>query len=454
MSPSSARSNSSSTGSAEDLPYAVRIAASWAWRTGVILLMGGTLIWLMSKISLLIIPVLVAALMAGLLYPVVAWLTRHGVPRGLSVAITELGMIAVVLGALALVGRQLVTGFSDLRDQALQGVHQVQGWLSAGPLHLSADQIDKYVQDGVNVLQNNSSSILSGALTFGSTAGHFGVGLLLALFVLIFFLLEGARIWSFLVRLLPHVARRGADGAGRHGWGSMVSYVRIQLFVAFIDAVGIGGGAAIIGVPLALPLGVLVLLGSFIPVVGALVTGSVAILLALVANGLVNALIMLAIVLGVQLLESHVLQPLVMGKAVSLHPVAVILAVAAGSFLAGIPGALFAVPTLAVANTAVRYVASRGWEDDPLLPEDTGAGPHGHPPPDDGGAQPRTDPSIRAIRLQIRSLRMQGLRRPRRDRDAGARSERQDSPGQRSGPSASADPETSGGTPVRNENQR
>ncbi|MCZ2404419.1 AI-2E family transporter [Paenarthrobacter sp. Z7-10] len=431
MRPSSERSNSASPGPAEDMPYAVRIAASWAWRTGVILLMGGTLIWLMAKISLLIIPVLVAALLAGLLYPIVAWLTRHRVPRGLSVAITELGMIAVVLGALALVGRQLVTGFSDLRDQALQGVHQVQGWLSSGPLHLSADQIDKYVQDGVNALQNNSSSILSGALTFGSTAGHFGVGLLLALFVLIFFLLEGERIWSFLVRLLPHVARRGADGAGRHGWGSMVSYVRIQLFVAFVDAVGIGGGAAILGVPLALPLGVLVLLGSFIPVVGALVTGSVAILLALVANGVVNALFMLGIVLLVQLLESHVLQPLVMGKAVSLHPVAVILAVAAGSFLAGIPGALFAVPMLAVTNTAVRYVSSRGWEHDPLLPDDA------EPAPEldagiNGAPQRHVDPSIREIRLQIRSLRMQGLRRPRprSGRSVRARGARQGTPGQ------------------------
>jgi predicted PurR-regulated permease PerM len=134
------------------------------------------------------------------------------------------------------------------------------------------------------------------------------------------------------------------------------------MFVAAVDALGIGVGAAIIGVPLALPLGVLVFLGSFIPVVGALVTGVVAVLLALVANGPVNALIMLGIVLLVQQLEGHILQPLVMGKAVSLHPVAVILSVAAGSYLAGIPGALFSVPILAVANSAVRYIAARTWE--------------------------------------------------------------------------------------------
>ncbi|NYD79095.1 AI-2E family transporter [Arthrobacter cupressi] len=348
---------------AQDIPYGVRIAAAWAWRIGLILLVAGALIWLLSKVSFLIIPLMVASLLAGLLHPVVAWL-RKAMPQGLAVAITVLGFIGLIAGALALVGRQLATGFGELWQQALTGIQQVQSWLADGPLHITADQIDKYIEDGVNALQNNSSSILSGALSFGSTAGHFAAGLVLALFILIFFLLEGSRIWSFLVRLLPKRARAATDGAGRRGWASMVSYVRIQMFVAFVDAVGIGAGAAIIGVPLALPLGVLVFIASFIPVVGALVTGAIAVLLALVANGWVNALVMLGIVLLVQQLESHILQPIVMGKAVSLHPVAVILSVAAGSYLAGIPGALFAVPLLAVANTAVRYIAARTWEHD------------------------------------------------------------------------------------------
>lgn len=188
-------------------------------------------------------------------------------------------------------------------------------------------------------------------------------GALIALFVLVFFLLEGQRIWAFLVGMLPRQARPAADGAGRKGWTSLVSYVRVQVFVAAVDALGIGVGAAILGVPLALPLGILVFVSSFIPVVGALVSGAVAVLLALVANGPTNAVIMLIIVVAVQQVESHVLQPLVMGRAVALHPVAVILAVAAGSYIAGIAGALFAVPTLAVTNSAVRYIASRSWEN-------------------------------------------------------------------------------------------
>ncbi|KUM40323.1 AI-2E family transporter [Arthrobacter sp. EpRS71] len=349
---------------AEDIPYGVRIAAAWSWRAGLILLMIGALVWLLGKVSFLIIPVMVAALLAGLLHPVVKWLRNRKIPNGGAVAITVLGFIGVIGGALALVGRQLVTGFGALWQEALAGIQQIQTWLADGPLHLTADQIDQYISDGADALQNNSSSILSGALSFGSTAGHFAAGLVLALFILIFFLLEGSRIWAFMVRLLPRSARRATDGAGRRGWTSMVSYVRIQMFVAFVDAVGIGVGAAIIQVPLALPLAVLVFIGSFIPVVGALVTGAIAVLLALVANGPINALIMLAIVLVVQQLESHILQPLVMGKAVALHPVAVILSVAAGSYLAGIPGALFAVPLLAVVNTAVRYIAGRTWEHD------------------------------------------------------------------------------------------
>ena len=350
-----------------DIPYGVRIAAAWAWRLGLILVVGGGLIWLLSRVSFLIIPVMVAALLAGLLNPVAGWLRSRRLPNGAAVAITVLGFIGLIAGSLALVGRQLVSGFGELWTEALVGVEQVQGWLSDGPLHLTADQMDQYLREASAALQNNSSSILSGALSFGSTAGHFAAGLVLALFILIFFLLEGDRIWAFLVRLLPRNARAATFGAGRRGWTSMVSYARIQMFVAFVDAVGIGVGAAIIGVPLALPLSVLVFIGSFIPVVGALVTGAVAVLLALVANGPVNALIMLGIVLLVQQLESHILQPLVMGKAVALHPVAVILTVAAGSYLAGIPGALFSVPILAVANSAIRYIAGRTWEHEQVL---------------------------------------------------------------------------------------
>ncbi|GAA4656997.1 AI-2E family transporter [Arthrobacter cryoconiti] len=354
------------------VPFALKVAGDWAWRLALVLIVGAMLIWLLGKISILVIPLMVATLFAALLRPAMMGLRKIGVPRGLSVAITEVGLLVLVVGGLFLVGRQMVSGIAELSKQAVTGLIQIQAWLTTGPLSLSNDQIENYLQDALDALQNNSSTIASKALGIGSGFGHFAAGLLLTLFILIFFLLEGERIWAFLVRFFPRRARPAIDGAGRRGWTSLGSYVRVQILVAAVDAVGIGAGAAIIQVPLALPLGVLVFVGSFIPVVGALVTGAVAVLLALVANGWVNALIMLAIVLAVQQLESHLLQPFIMGRAVSLHPVAVILAVAAGSSVSGILGALFAVPLLAVANSSIRYIAERAWERDPALAAEYG----------------------------------------------------------------------------------
>jgi predicted PurR-regulated permease PerM len=362
------------------VPFGMQVAGAWAWRVGLILVVSAMVLWLLGQVGILVIPLMVAALFGALLMPVVKWLRRIGLPQGLAVAGTLVGLIGVVLGGLFLVGRQMVSGIASLGQQAVKGLIQIQGWLTSGPLGLSNDQIDSYLQEALDALQNNSNTILTKALGVGTGFGHFAAGLLLCVFILIFFLLEGERIWGFLVSFFPLRARPAIDGAGRRGWLSLGNYVRVQILVAAVDAVGIGAGAAIIQGPLAVPLGVLVFLGSFIAVVGALVTGAVAVLLALVANGWVNALIMLGIVLLVQQMESHLLQPFIMGRAVSLHPVAVILAVAAGSTVAGILGALFAVPVLAVANSFIRYIGARGWEHDPSLPDIHGVPPA---PPED-----------------------------------------------------------------------
>ncbi|WP_434993031.1 AI-2E family transporter [Arthrobacter sp. Ld5] len=350
-----------------DVPYALRIAASWAWRLALVIVVGGALVYLLTFISVLVIPLMIAGLVAALLMPLKIALHRRRVPDGLAVALTLVGFLGVVVGALVLVGQQLTVGMASLWGEAVAGVQQLLDWLSQGPLQLTATEVDQYLEELGAAVQDNSASILSGALSFGSTAGHVAAGIFLTIFALIFFLLDGPSIWRFVVGLAPVRARAAIDGAGRTGWLSMARYVRVQILVAAVDAIGIGVGAAIIGVPLALPLGVLVFFGSFIPVVGALATGSVAVLLALVANGWVNALIMLAIVLFVQQVEGHVLQPLVMGPAVALHPLAVVLAVAGGTIVAGIPGALFSVPILAVLNASVRYISRRAWEDDEIV---------------------------------------------------------------------------------------
>lgn len=359
------------------VPNGVRIAAAWSWRVGAILVLAGMLVWLFAPLRVLIIPLLIAILLTALLLPAKTFLIRHKMPNGLATAILILALIAFVSGALALVGRQLYVGFRELWDKALEGLTQIQQWLESGPLQLSADELGRIIDNVQGQLESNSSSIVSGALNVGSTAGEVGAGLLLTIFALIFILLEGEKIWNWIVKLAPVRARTAVDGAARKGWKSLTTYVRVQVFVAAVDAVGIAGLGALIGVPLALPLGVLIFIGSFIPIVGALFTGFIAVLLALVANGFWNAIAMLAIVLLVQQVESHILQPLVMGKAVHLHPLAVVLAVSGGTLVAGIAGALFAVPLMAFLNTTVRYLGQKPWraessaEPDDLQDSDT-----------------------------------------------------------------------------------
>lgn len=359
------RADSTDFQSAEDMPYAVRMAAAWAWRFLIVVAALGVLVWALSKISLLVIPVLVSALLAGLLSPVVNALnSRLAVPRGLAVGITLIGFFALVTAGLSLAGQRLTAGFNALWTQALAGIEQVQNWLFNGPLKLTNDDLQSVLDDTLAQLRGNATNILSEAISWTSAIGQILTGTLLAIFALIFLLLDGRKIGLFLINLLPRRARPAMDGALTRGWASLVSYVRVQMVVAMIDAIGIGLGAFFLGVPLAMPLGVLVFIGSFIPIVGALITGALAVLLALVANGWINALIMLAVVLLVQQAESNILQPLIMGKAVSLHPLAVVLAVAGGTMLAGIPGALFAVPLLAVLNAVIRYLSHRSWETD------------------------------------------------------------------------------------------
>ena len=344
------------------VPFAMEVAGAWAWR--IIMIVGaGWILWNgLAPVSLLVISLLVALLLAALLSPAVMLMRKKGIRAGGAAAIAVIGMILVLAGIISLTGQQLVRGFVSMADKATQGYQQLIGWLKDLGYEFGADQLNQLLDQVESAVTNNPSSVLHGVSQVGSTAAEVATGTLLTLFTLIFFLMEGERIWLFVTRLFPKDARAAVNGAGRAGWKSLGAYVRVQILVAAIDAIGIGTGAAILGVPLVIPLCVLLFLGSFVPVLGALVSGAVAVLLALVALGPVQALIMLGIVLLVQQIESHLLQPLIMGKAVSLHPLAVIFSVAGGSMIFGALGALFAVPTLAVVNAVVRYLANRGWE--------------------------------------------------------------------------------------------
>ena len=350
------------------LPRGLRVATASAWRFVVIAVAAGILIWLVIQLKLLVIPLMVAILVTALLWPAFTWMLARGVPRWLAIVLAVLGTVAVIGGLLWLAIWQITREWSSVQVRTTEAVGQFRQYLIDGPLHLTAQQIDDLLVQAGGYLQQQAEVLWSGALAVGSTVGHVASGAVLALFILLCTLADGGGIWSWVVRLFPRRARSEVDGAGRAGWRTVVTYARTQLLVATIDATGIALGAFLLGVPLAIPIGVLVFLGAFVPFVGAIVTGALAVFLALVYNGPWIALWMLVVVLGVQQLEGHVLQPLLMGSAVKVHPLAVVLVVAGGAMIAGIPGALFAVPLAAFINVVAVYLGRRA--NDPLAPPD------------------------------------------------------------------------------------
>lgn len=342
------------------VPASVQVAAAWAWRVLVVALAIGAVVLVMAYSKVIWVPVVVALLLTVLLTPFVELLQRRlRFGRGLASGVAVLGLLAVVAGLLTVAGREIVQGFGQLWGQAAAGVDELIVYLAQSPLGLDRAQIESYLAKAGDQVSASSGTLISGALSVTTTVAHVLAGTLVSLFCLLFFLKDGAQIWAWLLRLLPEPARLPAYEASRRGVVTLAAFTRTQILVALIDAVGIGLGAAILGIPLALPLGVLVFLASFVPFVGAIATGIIAILVALVDQGVGTALIMALIVLAVQQIESHVLQPLLLGHAVSLHPVAVLLSVAAGSLAAGIVGALFAVPFAATLNTVVLYLHGR-----------------------------------------------------------------------------------------------
>ncbi|MFV0320726.1 MAG: AI-2E family transporter [Microbacterium sp.] len=356
------RSRTVSTEVGSNLPRGLRVATAYSWRLLVVAAAIGLGVWLVIQLKLLVIPLLVAILITALLWPAFSFMLRHRVPRWLAIVISVIGTLAIVTGLLWLAVWQITRQWDSVQERTVDAIAQLRQYLIDGPLHLTADQIDELLAQAGEFIEQQSSLLWSGALAIGTTVGHVLTGVVLALFILLCLLADGGGIWRWAVRLFPKTARPAADGAGRAGWVTVVNYARTQLLVATIDAVGIGLGAFLLGVPLAIPVAVLVFLGAFVPIVGAVVTGALAVFLALVYNGWWIALWMLVVVLGVQQLEGHVLQPLLMGSAVKVHPLAVVLVVAGGAMIAGIPGALFAVPLAAFVNVVAVYLSARGWE--------------------------------------------------------------------------------------------
>ena len=353
----------------EDVPHALRIAAAWSWRLVIIAVATGAALWVIGRLHQVVIPVAIALLLSALLSPAVVFLRdRFRLHRSLATALVMIGGLAVIAGTLTLVITQFANSWDELSSKAGTGILKIQDWLKRGPAHLSDQQLNSLLSAVQNWLKTHQSTLTTGAVSTATTAVDVLASIFLIFFTTFFFLRDGRKIWQFLVRLLPAAGREPLGSAGEQSWGTLVAYVRATVLVAFIDAVGIGLGLLFLGIDLAFPLAALVFLGAFIPIVGATLSGTVAVLVALVTNGPVKALLVIAVVVGVQQLEGHVLQPLIMGRAVAIHPLAVIVAIATGVVLAGIIGALVAVPIVAVLNTAVRHLAARRADEPPPPP--------------------------------------------------------------------------------------
>jgi putative heme transporter len=340
----------------ESVTPRVRRAAAWSWRLLVILAAAIVVFRGLRLLGVVVVPVALALILTALLLPAVDRLDKYGAARGGAVAFVLVLGLAALTGIMAFVVNQFIDGAPQLVEQITRSIEGVRDWLANGPLHLRADQLTRAGDSVIESLRNHQTQLTSGALSTAGTIVEILTSALLLLFTLIFFLLGGRNIWQFITGIIPQAQRSRVREAGAAGFHSLAGYARATSLVALVDAVAIGSGLAIMGIPLALPLASLIFLGAFVPVVGALVTGVLAVIVALFAKGLVYALITLALIIAVMQLEAHVLQPLVMGRAVSIHPLAVVLGITTGGVLAGIIGALLAVPAIAFFNSFVRVL--------------------------------------------------------------------------------------------------
>jgi predicted PurR-regulated permease PerM len=369
------------------VPWGVDLAAAWAWRFLVIAAAGYLIARVIGILMVIVLPVVVALFIAALVEPVVSALHRRGMPRGIAAGLMVIGVIAAVVALLTVAGNQVANGAQDLADSVVEGVGQITDWLKNGPLHASDSQINDFLDRAQDSLKKfvQDGELLSHVGEIGTAVGHIVAGFFIVLFSTYFFLADGERIWAWAVRLSPRASRLHVDGSGRVAWVSLTQFVRATVLVAATDAIGIMIVAAVLGLPFVMAIGVLVFLGAFVPLVGATVAGTVAVLVALVDQGPITALIMLGGVILVQQIEGHVLQPFLMGRFVSVHPLGVILAIGVGVIVAGVPGALVAVPLAATLNAVAQHLAANTRPgDDPERELEKDYRAAGERPPDAG----------------------------------------------------------------------
>ena len=347
------------------IPWGIRVAAEAGWRLLVLAGVLWVVIQVIGTISMMVVAFSAGLLITALLQPTVSRLKRWGLGRGLATAAVFIGGF----GIMALIGWFVVWQVienQEGRGKPVQcGFNGLGEWILDSPFQVTDAQLNDFA-DNLNAwIGEHSQELTSAGLEGASFLVQFFTGAALAAFITLFLLYDGRRIWTWCLNFVPAAAREGVAGAGPRAWVTLTGYVRGTVIVAFIDAVGIGAGIYFLGVPMAVPLAVIVFLFAFVPIVGALVSGSLAVIVAFVTNGIGTALLVLGVVLLVQQIEGNVLQPFILGRLVQVHALGVVLAVTAGTLIAGIPGAVVAVPLVAVTNTVVGYLRAYADQQHP-----------------------------------------------------------------------------------------
>ena len=341
--------------------------------------------WVLGKAWVILLPVVLALIVCTVLWPPVRWLRGKGVPPAAAGLLMLLVAVGLLSGLVAAVAPAIVEQSTELAQQATAGVVQVRDWLGGPPLDISEAQLDSAVTAITDRLNSSSAQIASGVFTGVSAATSALVTAFTTIVVTFFLLKDGPRFIPWLRRTVGNPAAPHVAEVLERVWSTLGGFIRTQALVSLVDAVLIGAGLVILGVPLAYPLAIITFIGGFVPFIGAFVAGGLAVLVALVSNGPVDALIVLAIILAVQQLEGNVLQPWLQSKSMKLHPVIVLLAVTLGGSTFGIVGAFLAVPVAAAAAVIIRYydeqVSARSGETPP--PEQECGD---EPPPDTAGA--------------------------------------------------------------------
>jgi predicted PurR-regulated permease PerM len=341
------------------VPVWLRQAAGWSWRLLILGILAYAAFRVAGILRLVILPCVAALLLTALLQPLRERLRQLGMPSLAATWCTVLGALAVLAGVATLAVTQTSANYPTLVSEVGDTTNDLERWLAGPPFHLGRAGLTRVSHHLVTFLKDHQSAVAGTVLSGGKIFLELLAGLFLMLFVTFFLLKDGDRIWAWLTSFLAPGPRARTLGAGTAAWDALTYYVRGTIAVAAIHAVVIGTTLWVMGVPLLVPLVILVFLAAFVPLVGILVAGTLAVAVTLATKGWVAALVLIAIFILENQLESHLLQPLVVGRMVRLHPLAIILVLAVGGVVAGIPGAIVAVPTAAALVRAMPYLLGR-----------------------------------------------------------------------------------------------